>query len=131
TLSRTPPVLWTREASWSAPRRRGAFDPTSHTHNPKDPPHPTAATGPALTEGLAPCHGRPPSCGRAKRPGVHRDAAELSIPPATPTTQKLRRTPQPRQPSTSLFRSHLVTDAPRLVDARSVLECAATPRRFR
>src|SRR5690606_41910775 len=55
-----PPGLWTREASWSAPRGRGAFDPTSHTHSPRDPPHPTAAKGHAPTESPAPSSRTPP-----------------------------------------------------------------------
>src|SRR5690606_7208577 len=37
------------------------------------------------------------ACGRAKRPGVRRAAAALSIPPAAPAAQ-IRRSTQPRTP---------------------------------
>src|SRR5690606_40974817 len=70
-MSRTPSGLWTREASWSAPRRRGAFDPASHTHSREEPPHHNhAAARPTREIGALP---RPPS-------GLWTRQASLSAP---------------------------------------------------
>src|SRR5690606_2126003 len=123
------PGLWTREASWSAPRRRGAFDHVTRETSPgigtdvlRDPLRPISIRGLAS--------GRASTPAAASRPGVRRAAAALPItPPAKPAPGS-----HPPSSATHFARSrdaawHLV-ERPRQQPLR-VLECAAPPRRFR